>query len=35
MAGGLAVDVGMIVALSKVYGIPLTRQHGRQAWSAT
>jgi small GTP-binding protein len=24
MAGGLAVDVGMIVALSKVYGIPLT-----------
>lgn len=26
MAGGLAVDVGMIVALSKVYGIPLTRK---------
>jgi len=26
MAGGLAVDVGMIVALSKVYGIPLTRR---------
>ncbi len=26
MAGGLAVDVGMIVALSKVYGIPLTKQ---------
>jgi small GTP-binding protein len=26
LAGGLAVDVGMIVALSKVYGIPLTRQ---------
>ena len=25
MAGGLAVDVGMIVALSRVYGIPLTR----------
>ena len=25
IAGGLAVDVGMIVALSKVYGIPLTR----------
>jgi GTPase len=25
MAGGLAVDVGMIIALSKVYGIPLTR----------
>ena len=25
MAGGLAVNVGMIVALSKVYGIPLTR----------
>ena len=25
LAGGLAVDVGMIVALSKVYGIPLTR----------
>ncbi len=25
MAGGLAVDVAMIVALSKVYGIPLTR----------
>jgi small GTP-binding protein len=24
IAGGLAVDVGMIVALSKVYGIPLT-----------
>jgi GTP-binding protein Era len=26
MAGGLAVDVGMIVALSRVYGIPLTRK---------
>ena len=26
LAGGLAVDVGMIVALSKVYGIPLTRR---------
>jgi hypothetical protein len=26
MAGGLAVDVGMIVALSKVYGIALTKQ---------
>src|SRR5437588_861818 len=26
MAGGLAVDVGMIIALSKVYGIPLTRR---------
>ncbi|HEX8203540.1 MAG TPA: GTP-binding protein [Isosphaeraceae bacterium] len=26
MAGGLAVDVGMIVALSHVYGIPLTRR---------
>jgi uncharacterized protein (DUF697 family) len=26
MAGGLAVDVGMIVALSKVYGIPLTKR---------
>jgi GTP-binding protein Era len=26
LAGGLAVDVGMIVALSKVYGIPLTRK---------
>ncbi|HWE35568.1 MAG TPA: GTP-binding protein [Isosphaeraceae bacterium] len=26
MAGGLAVDVGMIVALSKVYNIPLTRK---------
>ena len=26
MAGGLAVDVGMIVALSKVYNIPLTKQ---------
>ena len=26
MAGGLAVDVGMIVALSKLYGIPLTRR---------
>ena len=26
IAGGLAVDVGMIVALSKVYGIPLTRR---------
>jgi len=26
MAGGLAVDVAMIVALSKVYGIPLTRK---------
>lgn len=25
MAGGLAVDVGMIVALSRVYGIPFTR----------
>ena len=25
MAGGLMVDVGMIVALSKVYGIPLTK----------
>src|SRR5512135_1170302 len=26
MAGGLAVDVGMIVALSRVYGLPLTRR---------
>jgi GTP-binding protein Era len=26
MAGGLAVDVGMILALSRVYGIPLTRR---------
>jgi small GTP-binding protein len=26
MAGGLAVDVGMVVALSKVYNIPLTRR---------
>jgi small GTP-binding protein len=26
IAGGLAVDVGMIVALSNVYGIPLTRR---------
>jgi GTPase len=26
MAGGLAVDVGMIIALSKVYGIPLTKK---------
>ncbi|WP_435017142.1 DUF697 domain-containing protein [Tundrisphaera sp. TA3] len=26
MAGGLAIDVGMIVALSKVYGIQLTRR---------
>ncbi|HZW29056.1 MAG TPA: GTP-binding protein [Isosphaeraceae bacterium] len=26
MAGGLAVDVGMIVALSKLYGIPFTRR---------
>jgi small GTP-binding protein len=26
MAGGLAVDIGMIVALSRVYGIPLTRR---------
>jgi uncharacterized protein (DUF697 family) len=26
LAGGLAVDVGMIVALSRVYGIPLTRR---------
>jgi GTPase len=26
MAGGLAVDVGMIVALSKVYGIALTKK---------
>ena len=26
IAGGLAIDVGMIVALSKVYGIPLTRR---------
>ena len=34
MAGGLAVDVGMIVALSKVYGIPLTRRTAA-AWSAT
>jgi GTPase len=25
LAGGLAVDVGMILALSRVYGIPLTR----------
>ena len=25
LAGGLAVDVGMILALSKVYGIPLSR----------
>jgi GTPase len=26
LAGGLAVDVAMVVALSKVYGIPLTRK---------
>lgn len=26
LAGGLAVDVGMVMALSKVYGIPLTRR---------
>ena len=26
MAGGLAVDVGMIVALSKLYGIPFTKR---------
>ena len=26
MAGGLAVDVGMIMTLSKLYGIPLTRR---------
>jgi small GTP-binding protein len=26
LAGGLAVDVGMIVSLSKVYGIPFTRR---------
>lgn len=26
LAGGLAVDVAMIIALSKVYGIPLTRK---------
>lgn len=26
MAGGLAVDIGMVVALSRVYGIPLTRK---------
>jgi GTPase len=26
IVGGLAIDVGMIVALSKVYGIPLTRR---------
>jgi small GTP-binding protein len=26
IAGGLAVDVGMILAISKVYGIPLTRR---------
>src|SRR5262249_15995023 len=26
LAGGLAVDVGMIVALSRVYGIPFTRR---------
>ncbi len=26
LAGGLAVDVAMIIALSKVYGIPLTRR---------
>jgi GTPase len=25
LAGGVAVDVGMIIALSKIYGIPLTR----------
>jgi small GTP-binding protein len=25
MAGGLAVDIGMIIALSKLYGLPLTR----------
>ena len=30
IAGGLAVDVGMIVALSKVYGIPLTRRTADQ-----
>src|SRR5262249_43888066 len=26
MAGGLAVDVGMVIALSRVYGIPLTKK---------
>ena len=26
MAGGLAVDVGMIVSLSKLYGIPVTKR---------
>ena len=26
MAGGLLVDIGMIVTLSRIYGIPLTRQ---------
>ncbi len=26
IAGGLAVDIGMIVALSKAYGVPLTRK---------
>jgi GTPase len=26
MAGGLVVDIGMIISLSKLYGIPLTRQ---------
>ena len=26
MAGGLVVDVGMIISLSKVYGIPLTKK---------
>ena len=26
IAGGLAIDVGMIVALSNVYGIPLDRR---------
>ncbi len=26
LAGGLAVDISMIVALSRIYGIPLTRQ---------
>jgi small GTP-binding protein len=26
MAGGLAVDVGMVVAISKLYGLPLTRR---------
>jgi small GTP-binding protein len=27
MAGGLVVDIGMIVALSRIYGIPLNRQN--------